>query len=136
VRVVADTNLYISALVFGGKPQALLDLAQDGAIELLMSDAIVAEALRVLQEKFERTPEQLSLDAIAIEAVTTRVHPIERVSAVKDDPSDDKILECAVAADAAVIISGDHHLLSLGSFRAIRIQRVSEFLAEFSARSR
>ena len=113
MRVVADSNVYVSALAFGGKPQALLDLAQDGAIELFTSDAIVAETLRVLQEKFHRSPEQLSLDSIAIDAVTTRVRPVERIRAVKDDPTDDRILEAAVAADAETVVSGDRHLLSL-----------------------
>jgi uncharacterized protein len=55
---------------------------------------------------------------------------------VDADPTDNRILECAVAADAAVIVSGDTHLLALGSFRGIQIQRVGEFLAAFQERQR
>jgi len=53
---------------------------------------------------------------------------------VDADPSDNRILECAVAADVEVIVSGDKHLLALGSFRGIPIQRVGEFLAAFEER--
>ena len=59
MKVVADTNVYVSAIIFGGKPQTILDLAQDGQIELFISDAIVAEITRILRDKFKRAPEQL-----------------------------------------------------------------------------
>ena len=55
MRVVADTNVYVSAIIFGGKPQAILDLAQDGQIELFISDAILDETTRILRDKFHRT---------------------------------------------------------------------------------
>jgi predicted nucleic acid-binding protein len=56
------------------------------------------------------------------------VEPTESFQAIEADPTDDRILECAVAAKAEVIVSGDTHLLSLGSFCGIPIQRVAEFL--------
>ena len=56
-RVVADTNVLVSALQFGGKPQQLLDLAIDGQVDLAVSETIIAETLRVLTDKFERTPD-------------------------------------------------------------------------------
>ncbi len=129
MKVVADTNVIVSAIVFGGKPQAILDLAQDGQIELFISDDILAETTRILRDKFHRTPEQLRNDIMALEATTTHVKPTERIEAVRGDADDDRILECAVAAGAETVVTGDAHLLSLGSFRGIRIQRVAEFLA-------
>ena len=107
MRVVADTNVYVSALVFGGKPQAILDQAQEGRIELFISDEILEEITRVLREKFHRTPDELQSDTTALEAITTRVRPVERVKVIQDDPTDNVILEAAVAADAEIIISGD-----------------------------
>jgi predicted nucleic acid-binding protein len=58
-RVVADTNVLVSALQFGGKPKQLLDLAVDGYVDIALSEAILDETLRVLRDKFDRTPEEL-----------------------------------------------------------------------------
>jgi putative PIN family toxin of toxin-antitoxin system len=95
VKVVPDTNVYVSAIAFGGNPQAIIDLAQDGQIELFISDDILAETTRILRDKFHRTPEQLALDVIALEAVTTRAEPVEKIEAVRGDVDDDRILECS-----------------------------------------
>ena len=132
-RVTADSNIYVSALIFGGKPLALLDLAQDGHIELSISDDVLAETLRVVRDKFHRTREQLQADETLISAITTRVQPVERLDAVPSDPDDNRVLECAVAAGSEVIVSGDQDLLRLGSFRGMKIVRVSDFLGGFGA---
>jgi uncharacterized protein len=55
VKVVADTNVYVSAIIFGGKPQVILELAQEGQIELFISDDILSETARILREKFNRS---------------------------------------------------------------------------------
>jgi putative PIN family toxin of toxin-antitoxin system len=136
VKVVADTNVYVSAIIFGGKPQTILELAEDGQIELFISDDILAETTRILRDKFHRTPEQLRADAMALEAITARVQPIEQIDAVPADPTDNRILECAVAADSEAIISGDKHVLALGSFRGIEIISVSDLLQRGPARRR
>ncbi|MES1256432.1 MAG: putative toxin-antitoxin system toxin component, PIN family [Acidobacteriota bacterium] len=130
MKVVADTNVLVSALVFGGKPQAILDLAHDGGVELFISNEILAETTRILRDKFHRIPAQLALDVMALEAVMVRVQPLEKIDAVPGDPTDNRILECAVAAGADVIVSGDAHLLRLGEFRGIKIQRPADFLTE------
>jgi putative PIN family toxin of toxin-antitoxin system len=127
-RVTADTNLYISALLRGGKPRDLLNLARSGKIDLAVSEDIVAETLRVLREKFQRSPEGLQEDEAYLRRITRLVEPSERVEAVRADPSDDRIVECAVAAGSEVIVSGDKHLLSLGSFRGIDVMTVADFL--------
>ena len=82
MKIVADTNVIVSAIIFGGKPQAILDLAQDGHIELFISDDILAETTRILHDKFQRTPAQLALDVMTLEAFTSRVHPVEEIDAV------------------------------------------------------
>jgi uncharacterized protein len=128
-RVVADTNVLVSAIQFGGKPQQLLDLAVDGHIDLALSEAILDETLRVLRDKFHRTSDDLRESDRQLRVVGRIVTPTERINAIDADPSDDRILECAVAADADVIVSGDTHLLALRTFRGIPIQRVNEFLA-------
>ena len=129
-RITADTNLYVSALQFGGKPQTLLDMAQDGQIELALSDEILDETLRILRDKFQRSPEHLRDAEAQLRAVTKHVSPTERLDVVKADPTDNKILECAVAAGSEVVVSGDKHLLELDGFREMQIIRVAEFLAD------
>jgi putative PIN family toxin of toxin-antitoxin system len=133
-RVVADTNVLVSAIQFGGKPKQLLDLAVEGHVDLAISEAIVQEALHVLRHKFHRTPDELRETDKQLRAVGRIVAPTESINEIDADPSDDHILECAVAADAEVIVSGDKHLLALGSFRGIQIQCVGEFLAVFQVR--
>jgi putative PIN family toxin of toxin-antitoxin system len=133
-RVTADSNIYISALMFGGKPLQLLEMALDGEVELAISEAILTETLRVLRDKFHRTPDQLQDAERFITAITRHVSPTEPVDAVPTDPDDNRVLECAAAARSAVVVSGDADLLRLGSFRGASIQKPADFLAGFQAR--
>ena len=126
--VVADTNILVSALQFGGKPKQLLDPAIDDQIDLSVSEAIIAETLRVLNDKFVDTAEWIAEGDRQLRVITRLVEPTESIQAIEADPTDDRILECAVAAEADVIVSGDSHLLSLSSFRGIPIRRVVELL--------
>lgn len=135
-RVVADTNVLVSAIQFGGKPKQFLDLAADGHIDLATSEAILEETLRVLRDKFLYTPDKLTETHKQLRVIARTVTPTENIHAVDADPSDNRILECAVAADTECIVSGDRHLLALGSFRGIPIQRVGEFLGAFQKRRR
>jgi putative PIN family toxin of toxin-antitoxin system len=134
-RVVADTNVLVSALQFGGKPKQLLDLAIDGHVDLAVSTEIVAETLRVLGQKFDRGSEWLTEADRQLRVIARIVATTETIQAIEADPTDDRILECAVAAGAEVIVS-DTHLLTLGTFRGIRIQRVAEFLRDFPEQGR
>jgi putative PIN family toxin of toxin-antitoxin system len=134
-RVVADTNVLVSAFHFGGKPKQLLDLAADDQVDLAISDSILEETFRVPKNKFYHTDAELREIDQQLRVIARIVTPTESINAVDADPSDNRILECAVAADAEVILSGDKHLRALGSFRGIPIQRVGEFLAAFQERS-
>ena len=135
-RVTADSNIYISALLFGGKPLTVLQMAHEGQIELAVSDDLLTEALGVLRDKFQRTPEQLSQDVASIVAVTRHVVPAERLDVVPTDPDDNRVLECAAAAGSETIVTGYGDLLRLGSFRGMKISTVSDFLAVFQVRGR
>lgn len=135
-RVTADSNIWISALVFGRKPLTFIELALDGQIELAISDSILNETLRILGDKLRRTPDQLREAEGYMRAVTRLVTPTETLDAVKTDASDNRILECAVAAGSDTVVSGDVDLLRMGGFRGIKIVRVADFLAELQARGR
>jgi len=127
-RITADSNIYVSALRFGGKPLTLLEMALDGQIELAISNAILDETLGVLRDKFHHPPEQLQANKAYIAACTTRVASIGVIDAVPSDSDDNRVLECAVAAGSDVVVTGDKHLLRLGSFRGIHMMTVSDFL--------
>ena len=134
--VVADSNIFISAFLRGGKPLELLELARAGQIELAVSTAILEETARVLSTKFKVPEDDVLAFHEELHGFTKRVEPTETLDVVPGDKTDNRIVECAVVAAADTIVTGDQHLLSLGSFRGIRIQRVADFLASFHARGR
>jgi putative PIN family toxin of toxin-antitoxin system len=78
-RVVADTNVFVSALQFGGKPKQLLDLATDGQVDVAISEAIIAETLRVLRDKLHRAPEWIAEADRQLRVITRFVQPTESV---------------------------------------------------------
>lgn len=126
-RVVFDTNVLISAYGFGGKPALAVRAAIDGRLELLTSSAILTE----LADKLGGV---LGFEAAAVEEVVrqmvrlgTVIRPKRRLEVVADD-ADNRVLECAVEGAADLIVSGDHHLLDLGSFEGVGIVRVAELL--------
>lgn len=129
LRVTADTNIYVSAFAIGGKPLELLQLANVGQIELAVSDAILDEITRVLaRSKFGWSAERIAEARAVVSSLARNVTPSQSLDIVKDDPADNKILECAVESGTLVIVSGDKHLLRLKSYGGIRIMTVSEFL--------
>jgi uncharacterized protein len=132
VRVVLDTNAVISALLFSGVSSKLVSLCQKGLITPLLSREILDEYLRVLSySKFELSEKEIKeLIQEEILPYAEVVKPKARLRVVRRDPSDNKFLECAVSGKAAVIISGDKELLSLGRYRQIRIQSPAQFLAD------
>ena len=132
-RVTVDSNIYISALRFGGKPLTILELALDGDIEISISDAILQETLRVLRDKFHHTPDQLQEIETLLAAITKHVYPTERLDAVAADRDDNRVLECAAKAGSDVIVTGDDHLLRMGTFQGIQIKKPAEFLAGLQA---
>jgi uncharacterized protein len=129
-RVVADSNQWVSAFIWGGKPLQLIELALQGEVDLAISPDILNETLEVLREKFTMDAEGIEkAEAFMLRAARV-VTPTERLTVVQSDPDDDRVLECAVAAGADTVVSGDTDLLRMGSFRGIRIVRVAAFLAE------
>jgi putative PIN family toxin of toxin-antitoxin system len=128
VGVAADTNIYISALIFAGLPRQFLLAAEDARIHLFISEPIRQELLRILQTKFSWSNNQVNETLLQLESCTELVRPTETLDVIKEDPDDNRVLECAVAADARFIVSGDNDLLRLGQFRNIRIVKVADFM--------
>jgi putative PIN family toxin of toxin-antitoxin system len=135
MRVVADTNIVVSGLMWRGNPRKIVDAARTGEIQLLTTGALLAELEDVLgRKKFAVrlasaavTPRDLVLGYAALAAV---IEPAEIEPVVLDDPDDDAVIACAVAAHSEVIVSGDSHLLDLKQYRGIRILTAAELTAE------
>jgi putative PIN family toxin of toxin-antitoxin system len=125
-RVVADSNIFVSAIRFGGRPAVFLQAAEDGLFVLVVSETILAEVGEVLSRKFEWSDDRVAVSLRRIRAITSVIAPDLALTAC-EDPDDDRILEAAVAGNAKYIVSGDKHLLRMGSFRGIEIVRVRDF---------
>lgn len=129
-RVVLDTNVLVSALLFTGPSNRLVKLWQSGSIEIVASAEIMREYTRVLAyPKFgldEREITALLHEDILPFVTVVRVGKV--LSVVKEDPPDDHFLACAVAGKVDAIISGDHHLARLGKHEGIPILNVRSFL--------
>ncbi len=133
LKVVLDANVWVSALLWGGKPAALIKAAEGGKVCVYASESIVREISRVLTyPKLARIFQAEGLHreelVAAMLKVVKFVEVAVKVDVVAEHPADDKFVECALAAGAEYIVSGDKHLLRLGSHGKIRIVSVSEFL--------
>ena len=131
MRAVADTNIVVSGLLWQGPSRRVLERARQGEIELFTSSALLVELQDVLaRRKFARRLELARVEprklVLGYAALARTVWPAEIPPTVVDDPDDDEVLACAVAAGAEVIVSGDSHLLTLVEFRGIRILRAAD----------
>ena len=128
MKVVFDTNILVSALVFpGGQAETALLRIVEEKDQLALSKAILDELLGVLARKFAREAEELARVAIFLSELSQAVRPRRRLHAVRDEP-DNRILECALAARAHVIVTGDKALLELKEYRGVRIISLREYL--------
>jgi len=131
IRIVIDTNVIVSALLFGGQPGKLVELWRGGRLQPFASKSIVEEYIRVLTyPKFRMTEDEI--DYLIYREILPHFEIVDVTETpqlqVVEDPSDEKFLYCAIKASADGIISGDAHLLKLKSFRKIPIFTVAQFL--------
>lgn len=130
--VTADSNIWVSAFNFRGKPRQLIEMGAEGVVSIDLSDYIVEEVLRVLKLKFQWSAQALAEAKSEMETTGHKVTPREAVNVVKEDVADNRILECAQAARSDYIVSGDRDLLRMRVFRDIPIVRVADFLSVVS----
>lgn len=128
MRAVLDTNIYISALVFpGGRAEKAINAAADGLLDLLVSKPIILEVLDVLARKFGRDREELSRVALFLADLASVVRPRKKLDILSDDP-DNRILECALAGHADMLVTGDHGMLRLEMIEEVRILTLRDFM--------
>ncbi len=129
LKVTADTNILVSAVIAEGNEFKLLELAKEGKIKLILSPAILLEFKNVIsREKFGFSQKQIISILKQIISICEMVVPALKVDAIKDDPIDNMVLECAEAGKAEYIVSGDEHLLKLKEYKGIKIVTTQEIL--------
>jgi putative PIN family toxin of toxin-antitoxin system len=128
MRVVFDTNIFISVLVIPGSlaEKAILKIIEGGDI-LVISKDIIDEVLSVLSSKFSRDKEALSHVAVMLSELGELVKPIKKIGIFKDDP-DNRILECAIHGKADVLVTGDKAILQLRDYKGIKIISLKEYI--------
>lgn len=135
LKVVFDTNVYISAFVTpGGKAEDAYLLAVRGEVELYASVAILTETAKKLREKFLWDDKEITAALKHISKVAAVLKTNIKLNVLKDAP-DNRILECAKQADVNLIVTGDRHLLALKDYEGIGITGVSGFLYTFSGKN-
>lgn len=129
MRVVLDTNVIVSGLNFPGNERLILELALRGRFQLYLSPFILQEVAGVLGRKFDWTEKRLSQALRALEDAATIVEPSRRPEVIEGGHADNRILECAVAAAADHLVTGDRrHLLPLEEHQGARILNAPRFL--------
>ena len=129
MRVILDTNIFISALL-GGSLAVIVDEWKAGKFKLVLTDAIAREYLEVINRpKFKIPPGEIVAVSDYLLQLGEFVTLQEEIHVIVADPTDNKFLEAAVAGKVDFIVSGDHHLLGLRSFREIPVIPAREFIA-------
>lgn len=130
IRVVLDTNVLVSAILFRGELAKIADLWKGGRIVPVVSRETFDEFRRVLHyPKFRLTPSEMrSIIQDEVLPFFEVVEKVGRISGVCPDPDDDKFIACAVAAGVDFVVSGDQGLCDLGKYRTMRIIRPSELV--------
>lgn len=129
VKVVIDTNIYISALGYIGPEREIIKKAIRGQFSLYASKSILEEVYKVLDyPKFAFSITQKNSAKLILTEIVKIIDTPLKLELIKNDPSDNKFLECALAADANYIVSGDRHLLKIGSLGKTIILKSRDFL--------
>jgi putative PIN family toxin of toxin-antitoxin system len=132
MRVVFDTNIFVSAFVIPGSlaERAILKIVE-GEDVLLLSKDILDELLSVLSVKFSRDREEISRVAVFLSEIAEWVETTVEIRVLKDEP-DNRILECAASGKADIIVTGDKEMLRLGMHGGTKIISLNTYLRKRS----
>jgi uncharacterized protein len=129
LRVVMDTNVFVSGVFFSGPPYQILQAWQSGGFELVVSQEILDEYQRVGEILAEERPNIDLKPILTFVIERAKVYkPSKLKEPVCEDPDDDKFLACALASGSRVIISGDKHLLKVSGYQGIEVLKPREFV--------
>jgi len=129
VRVVLDTNVFVSGVFFGGIPGRLLELWRDGSLDLLLTTDILVEYQEVLSRLQDKYPGVDPSPALHLAVRRgTFVQPAVLGEPVCEDPDDDMFLAAALGGAARVVISGDAHLRAVSGYRQVEVLTPAQFI--------
>lgn len=137
MRAVLDTNVLISAIIATGTPHDVVVAGYSGEYQIVASLPTLVElreTLRTYPERFGLTDDEIRTEIETLRHFAEFVSPDEEIAAVDSDPDDDTFLEAAVAGNVDYLVSGDQHLLDLGSFRGIDIVTPRAFFERLEER--
>ena len=132
MKIILDTNVFISGIFFFGPPYEILKAWRNGKFKIVISQEILLEYQRVsekLNQKFPMINIQTMIDLLTVKAdlVISPELPIQ----ICKDPEDDKFISCALASNSKIIITGDKHLLNVNGYEGLEIIRPREFVKKY-----
>jgi len=134
VKVILDTNVFVSGVFFGGPPFQILSAWRNGQVQLVISPEILEEYHRVGERLSEQFPGVDLTPILALLTVKALLVPSPSLpESVCDDPDGDKFLACAIAGGVKVVVSGDRHLLKASGYSGVTVMRPRHFVDKFLA---
>ena len=136
MKVILDTNVFMSGVFFSGPPHQILNAWRDGLIRLIISQDILSEYRRVgeaFSDDFPSIDLRPILDLVTIEAELYVAEDLPEP--LCSDPDDDKFVACAIVSGSRIIISGDKHLLKVSGYQGIEILKPREFINKYLYRT-
>ena len=132
MKVVIDTNVLLSAVLFAGTPGRILEAWRNGKVELVIAPDIVDEYVRVAERLEERYDDVEIQPIIALVVQNATLVPATRLPGpVCDDPDDDKFLACALSSGTGMVVSGDKKLRAASGYEGIQILTPRQFVDRF-----
>lgn len=133
IRITVDTNILISATFWHGSSEKIIDKVENKEITLVLSEPILEEYYKVLnydeiKEKIKNKGLEMKQSVLRISTISEIIDIKSKIDLIKDDPSDNKFIECAIDGKADYIISKDNHLLRFKEYKGIKIITPEEFL--------
>lgn len=130
MKAALDSNVIVSGVLFSGNEERVLEAALTRQFELISSDLIFREVEGVLGRKFGRSATEIAEALLDLRHLATIIDPPRTIAIVPGNHPDNRVLECAVHAEADYLVTGDRkHLLPFGEFEGVKIVRAPEFLA-------
>lgn len=127
-KIVLDTNIYISAFLFGGIPEKIIELAIEDKVALFISSPILDELKETLIDKFHYPKKEADKILNTILSIAQSVKVKGSLKNISTDPDDDIILETSKVSGSKYLITGDQHLLRLKEYEGIKILKPADFL--------
>ena len=129
LRVVLDTNIVVSGLEFYGNEHRILQAGRDGQVEIVLCEAVIQEAFRVLSGKFGWSVLSTDQELRQLRGRAIVLDPPSSADLIPQSHPDNRILDCAMSARADYLVTGDRkHLLPLGEYEGVKILRAPDFL--------